>query len=91
MLKVIRNLIDKIIKPVRAEVASTTYDIPNPLTSEFIANYLRSAKYNNFTVSYGWTVQSIDGWTFYCYDDCGEIDYIERIEAPDGQVLELII
>jgi hypothetical protein len=32
-------------------------------------------------------ISTSHGWRIQAYDDCGEIDYIEEITAPDGRSL----
>jgi hypothetical protein len=56
------------------------------LTNEEVLQYLKTASLEKFSVGNG-DISSDDGWYFNYYDDCGEIDYIERVKSPDGREL----
>jgi hypothetical protein len=58
------------------------------LTNEEVLEYLRSTALNGFSIDFGFQISSSDGWFFSAYDDCGEIDYIEYVIAPDGRELQ---
>ena len=70
--------------------------MPHNLTADEVLAVLHAIERNEITITNDThdycsveTCRASNGWTFYVFNDCGEWDYVERVETDDGRCVDL--